>query len=206
MHGTWLWDAKENLLIVWLSLEPPFCVDVAVNQFKYLSRANHRNWCHLQVVPLSTFRGKGSWGGTESIDAIYKTSLRQRAWYEKPQHYQRVQRVLQRMHAFNASACTVPLPNDSKPGFSGFFFALRKSVAGVALSSTELWPPTLRNLGQEGNLYQRLRRAGGYKMCLNVCSFVYHFKGGTIPLNVDRDKWMRADHPRPKPTASSQRG
>ena len=152
------------------------------------------------MVPLSTFRGKGFWGTTESIDVIYNTTPQQRAWLAKPQHYERVQRLLLKIHAANASACTVPLPHDpSKPGFSGFFFALKRSIAGLAHSSTQLWPPTLRNLGQEGNLYKRLRRAGQYKLCLNICSFVYHFKGSTIPLNVDRDKWVRADHLEDRP-------
>lgn len=144
-------------------------------------------------MPLSTYKGKGTWGRTESIDAIYDTTPEQRAWLAEPQHYARVQRMLLQMHAANTSACTVPLPNDAMPGFSGFFFALRRSVARAAHSPAELWPPSLRNLGQEDELFRRLKRAGGYKMCLNVCAFVYHFKGATIPLNVDRDKWVRQD-------------
>jgi hypothetical protein len=148
--------------------------------------------CDL-VVPLSTVRGKGSWGGSESIEVIFKLTQSQRRWVQQAQHYNTIQQVLLTLHKSNPKACTRPLGNHHLPGFSGFFFGFRRSVGGVAAFPSQLWKEDLRNLGQESDLWLRLNKTGGFKMCINACSFVYHYKGSTIPLKGDRNNWVRQD-------------
>ncbi len=123
------------------------------------------------VVPMSTIWGKGWWGEIESMEVLHNLTEAERDWVHAPKNYQAVQERLLALHAKDLAAYTQLLPNEDCPGFSGFFFAVRKSVAAVDFSETELWEPRakLHNTGQEGDLWGRLRNAG-MKQCINTCS------------------------------------
>ncbi len=77
---------------------------------------------------------------------------------------------------------------------AGFFFGVRRSISKWAFDGDHLFDPGNRNVGQEGDLYGRSQRGPETRrarVCLHTGTFVFHFKGSTIPYRgVDREQWQ----------------
>mmetsp|Transcript_38698 Transcript_38698/g.50995 ORF Transcript_38698/g.50995 Transcript_38698/m.50995 type:complete len:390 (+) Transcript_38698:217-1386(+) len=73
---------------------------------------------------------------------------------------------------------------------NGFYFALRKDSLAVRFDDYHLLDPSNRNIRNEYDLQGRIvKEIDNARICIVRNAYVYHFKGSTIPLNVDREKW-----------------
>jgi glycosyltransferase involved in cell wall biosynthesis len=149
--------------------------------------------CDL-VTPLSTIKGKGGWGDYESVEKVHVvTHARSQAFISNPLNYQRVQHVLDAWRRTHPEQPCEKVLTDRPGAFSGFFFGVGRGIAKAAFKPRELFITAgVPTVGQEHDLWMRMVKAGS-RGCLNKCSFVYHFKGQTIPDGIDRKKWVRPD-------------
>lgn len=136
--------------------------------------------CDL-VAPLTTVLGKGTWGRYEGAEVLFDLNAAARRFVQQPLNYKRVQDALRNGGCIGPTAVKQNRDIHNMPGFSGFFFGVRRSsVARFAFNSTYLFNPAFRNIGQEGDLTDRLNAQGG-KICLHTGAWVFHYKGSTIP-------------------------
>lgn len=80
---------------------------------------------------------------------------------------------------------------------AGFFFGVRRSISKWAFDGDNLFDPGRRNVGQEKDLYGRSQRgpkSRRARLCLHTGTFVFHFKGSTIPYQKgnrdEREQWV----------------
>lgn len=152
------------------------------------------------VCPLSTVAGKGHWGEVEGIEVIFNLTAAAGAFVSKPLNYQKVQAILDssgcQPQAFLRPITEVP----GRPGFSGFFFAVRPSIEQWAYNKDNLFNPKNRIVKQEADLFKRMKK-GGARMCLHAGTFIYHYKASTIPWKRGRQNFVRPDTQAAEPSA-----
>lgn len=140
------------------------------------------------IAPLSTVLGKGWWGRYEGAEVLFGLSPRASAFIQQPLNYQIVQDVLSKCGCQGMAAVRQNRSLHKKPGFSGFFFGVRRSsIDRFQFNATHLFDPAKRNLGQETDLTSRLDARKG-KICLHTGTWVFHYKGSTIPTELGSDR------------------
>lgn len=151
-------------------------------------RAELDKGCDL-ITPLSTVGGKGHMGKHEGIEVVFSLSEQAAAVVNNPGNYHLVQHLLDvHYHGREDEAIW-----RDRPHFNGFFFALSSRVKQAAFADNLLFDPAHYNLDQETNLLRRMSNLN-MSLCVHKGTFVYHFKGATIPVKVsDRRAWRRDD-------------